>query len=652
MSYIGQQTNQQSLNGIIDLTDGTITIIDGEISNVKSLSLNGELNMNINKIINLKDGDNAGDAVNKSQLDAITVNLNDYVRRDGTNSMLGNLNLNSYKVVNLATGTANTDAVNKLQMDNSLNLLRNYVNAQDAVLINYTDSSLNLLRDYVDTQNTSLRNYTDSSLNLLRDYVNTQDTADRVYVDASLNFLRAYVDTKDTADRTYVDASLNLKVNRAGDTITGILNLNDVLNSRNIAINPKQETYNAQGGAGFKTRYNYVRFNYGRQWCISPEYDNGTLTSDDLVFRNGSGNQDLAKFIIGNNYFYIANNVGIGTTTPTVKLDVSGTMRATGATTLGGTLSVTGSTTLNNTLTTTVGNVALCTTSGNVGIGTTTPVEKLEVKGNGFIEGNLSSSVAFVGANTNKQVNITNNNNGIWFNPRFSASAYNPLLVDGDKGMIFSNGTKETGNILIGPWSDSQKGIKILGSNAYVGINKTPTEALDVNGNMKLSGTINRSAWSSGEIMKTQIYGVFIGASELPIVSADGWKEVATLNFTCDANTSISDTKLFITFNTSYYFNGYDADRIFSKISDTTGTEQVIQITQQYYRGEVGGGSRSGTIFPLICQYTPINNTTTKSRVIKIYCNVDSLNDTLYVFNNGGQSSGNSWHAEVKQVKT
>lgn len=42
MSYTSQPTNNQSLNGIISITDGILTIENGEISNIGSLDVKGD----------------------------------------------------------------------------------------------------------------------------------------------------------------------------------------------------------------------------------------------------------------------------------------------------------------------------------------------------------------------------------------------------------------------------------------------------------------------------------------------------------------------------------------------------------------------------------------------------------------------------------
>ena len=42
-----------------------------------------------------------------------------------------------------------------------------------------------------------------------------------------------------------------------------------------VDITPKLEYYNAQGGKGMVTRSNYLRFNYGCNWCSSNQDDTG-----------------------------------------------------------------------------------------------------------------------------------------------------------------------------------------------------------------------------------------------------------------------------------------------------------------------------------------------------------------------------------------
>ena len=66
-----------------------------------------------------------------------------------------------------------------------------------------------------------------------------------------------------------------------------------------IDIMPGWESYNAlQNGTLNVSRFNYIRFNYGRQWNISAIDDTGLLTGDSLIFRCGASSLDLAKLIL------------------------------------------------------------------------------------------------------------------------------------------------------------------------------------------------------------------------------------------------------------------------------------------------------------------------------------------------------------------
>ena len=74
-------------------------------------------------------------------------------------------------------------------------------------------------------------------------------------------------------------------------------------------------------------------------------------------------------------------------------------------------------------------------------------------------------------------------------NPSSGAGSWNPMVQAGDKSIIYSNGSIDTGNLFIGPWSASSKGIKI-NSAGVVGIGTAnpgesthPGITLDVVGN-------------------------------------------------------------------------------------------------------------------------------------------------------------------------
>lgn len=81
------------------------------------------------------------------------------------------------------------------------------------------------------------------------------------------------------------------------------------------------------------------------------------------------------------NIYYNTGNVGVGTATPGYKLDVAGTVNATG-------VSINGSPISASQWTTNGSNINYA--SGNVGIGTDTPATKLHVMGDGKVTGNLT----------------------------------------------------------------------------------------------------------------------------------------------------------------------------------------------------------------------------------------------------------------------
>ena len=90
--------------------------------------MTNNLNMDNKKIINLRPPTASTDAATKKYVDDKTssggssgssLDLSNYLKKDGTVTMTGNLNLGSNKIVGLATPTSNTDAATKKYVDDN-----------------------------------------------------------------------------------------------------------------------------------------------------------------------------------------------------------------------------------------------------------------------------------------------------------------------------------------------------------------------------------------------------------------------------------------------------------------------------------------------------------------------------------------------------
>ncbi|MDD4406217.1 MAG: hypothetical protein PHO36_15825 [Parabacteroides sp.] len=135
---------------------------------------------------------------------------------------------------------------------------------------------------------------------------------------------------------------------------------------------------------------------------ISPTDDNDNV--NDYVSIHGTNDPETIKLYTGGNIYttgsllvagtgnsYLSGNVGIGTTSPAYKLDVSGTGRFTGAVVVATPTASNHATTkgyvdglvtgASSKWTTSGTNTYLTTTTNNVGIGTTSPSEKFHVEG-------------------------------------------------------------------------------------------------------------------------------------------------------------------------------------------------------------------------------------------------------------------------------
>lgn len=120
----------------------------------------------------------------------------------------------------------------------------------------------------------------------------------------------------------------------------------------------------------------------------------------------------------------------------------------------------------------------------------TEDAKKLNLSG-GTLTGDLTISKTGTTQDSNKNFIVLKNSHSIFMNPYFLPGSYNGLVGSGDKAILFTNGSVDTGNLVIGPHCTSNQGIKILGSSGNVGIGIIPTSKLDVNGGAVIRGQLN-----------------------------------------------------------------------------------------------------------------------------------------------------------------
>ena len=276
----------------------------------------------------------------------------------------------------------------------------------------------------------------------------------------------------------------------------------------------------------------------------------GNLLQNGILFSSGGGGGSSQwSNGLDLSIYYNTGNVGIGSSNPSSKLDISGNVLVRGNITpadnitydlgssnnrwrdlylsgntidLGGTRIQRNSNgkgikvidIIGNTLDSTFKDVLV---DGSIGIGTITPLQKLDVSGNALIRGNIS------GANISASGNISGANisaSGNISGANISASGDISTSNINFSGNLYQNGVLFTGSGSgSSQWSDGSNN-KIYYNSGNVGIGSSnPNTTLDVSGNAFIRGNISGANISAS--------GNISGAN----ISASGDISASNINF-------------------------------------------------------------------------------------------------------------------------
>jgi len=136
-----------------------------------------------------------------------------------------------------------------------------------------------------------------------------------------------------------------------------------------------------------------------------------------------------------------------------------------------------------------------------------------------------------------------------------------------------------------------------------------------VNGNINADGYVLAQTFLPGQVINVSMFSnTDLGQTVNKTVNATVTSNIFTLSFT----PKYSNSYLIIEYQTSYSLAGNGDDSAFAYLNVNDGTYERISQTYQKWVNTLGGGSRSGVLFPLIGRYTN-TNTSAKSITVDLY---------------------------------
>jgi len=138
-------------------------------------------------------------------------------------------------------------------------------------------------------------------------------------------------------------------------------------------------------------------------------------------------------------------------------------------------------------------------------------------------------------------------------------------------------------------------------------------------GNLDVSGTILATQFLEGQVINVRMLNYSeLSQTQITIPKVDVSANLFTYAYTPKYNNSY----LIIEYQTIYDVDGGGSDSIEAKLN-VNGAE--ISHTKQIWILSEGGGTRSGTMFPIVGRYTN-NNTTAKAIQVRVINTTDADN--------------------------
>ena len=154
---------------------------------------------------------------------------------------------------------------------------------------------------------------------------------------------------------------------------------------------------------------------------------------------------------------------------------------------------------------------------------------------------------------------------------------------------------------------------------------------VDISGSVLSYGTIHAEQYLPGQIVNVVMLDMNDLGQTVKIIGSG----ITDTIFLFTYYPKIANSYLLIEYQTSYSLVGGASDSMYAYLNVYDSDNHRISTTYQQWNNAQGGGTRSGTIFPIVGRYTN-EDTTSKTIRVDVYNHTDADNVTI-------QSNDSTW---------